>query len=162
MIRSLAVLSTLAVLASGGVSTTLRAAAPGAPADAPPRDTIPILGPTIVAYFAATQAEADADGNVMEALADFQHYLPAVEKGLSACGVATIQTYDSPVFFLRERTVETFAPGELKIRVGYRLMKPGQPDLTLDGVHTDVDLLATAVEYFAVPADCWHPARDSG
>ena len=111
----------------------------------------------VIAYFAVTPAEADADGDAMEALADFQHYLPAMERGLAACGVAMAETYRSPVFLRRGHAVERFAPLALEVRVGYRMMRPGFPDRTLEGVHTDADLLAAAAGYFGLPGGCRHP-----
>jgi hypothetical protein len=122
-------------------------------------DTIAIVGPVVVAYFATTQAEVDSDGDMYEALADFQYYLPAVASGLAACGVGMMETYSSEIFFMREKTIERFLPRELDMPVGYRMMNRSRADHTLNGVHTDVDLLTAAVEYFELPDDCWYPAK---
>lgn len=122
-------------------------------------DTIAITGPVVVAYFATTQAEVDSDGDMYEALADFQDYLPAVASGLAACGVAMMETYSSEIFFVRENTVERFLPRELDVPVGYRMMNRSRADHTLNGVHTDVDLLTAAAKYFELPGDCWYPAK---
>jgi hypothetical protein len=140
-------------------------APPGPPAaaavDRHPPDTIRIIGPTVIAYFAVTQAEVDADAEAMEALADFQHYLPSMERRLAACGVNVAETYRT-VFLRHGEAVERFAPSAREVRVGYWMMRPGFPDRTLDGVHTDADLLAEAAEYFGLPDACSRSAQPSG
>ena len=155
MTRRVLVLSTLTLLGVLGLRSAAPASAGRNPGGSIPGDTISILGPTVVAYFAITQAEVDADDNAMEALSDFQYYLPAVESGLLACGVATVETYASRVVLLRGDTVDVLAPKEHDVQVGYRLVRPGRPALTIEGVHTDVDLLTAAVEYFELPEHCW-------
>ena len=105
-----------------------------------------VSGPTVIAYFATTQAESDLDPDAGEALNDFQHYLPTQREQLARDGVRLVESYADSILVRRDGASEWIVP---RISVGYLLVAPGKRPRTIEGVMTDADLLAEAREYFA-------------
>lgn len=122
-------------------------------------DTLRIAGPTVVAFFAVTEAEIEADDVAMEALSVFQYHLPAMERGLAGCGVTLLETYASSVHLVRGGRVELLHPRELPSPAGYLMIDDGRPAEILEGMYTDADLFRSAVAYFGLPGDCWRSAN---
>src|SRR5690348_7867976 len=56
--------------------------------------------PVLVAFFATTQAQVDSSDDTGEALSDFQHYLPAIKRGLDPLGVALREQYTDTVRYV--------------------------------------------------------------
>jgi len=103
--------------------------------------------PTIVAFFPpVTEAQLDSDLN--EVLADFQLYAARVREPLRKAGV-DFRVVSARSFQIRVGDkLTTFHPGAVK--VGYYFIAPGKKPLIEYGVATDLDLLATADNYFGV------------
>jgi len=113
-----------------------------------PPDTLIVDGPTVLAFFATTQAEIDGDGDQATALNDFQYYLPVVRDSLQHRAVGLREYYGDSLLVIRGREAELFLPREHLSAVGYVLYAPNRTPRILYGVMTDADLLADASEYF--------------
>lgn len=117
------------------------------------RQVIVVSRPTVVAYFATTQGEIDADGGAGEAIFDFQHYLPGQRSGLARMGIHLVETYADTLVIRSPGVRGLLVPRGRSSDVGYLLVAPGRAWEIMDGVATDVDLVAAAERYFSHPAD---------
>ena len=115
-------------------------------AQSPP--TFVIHQPTIIAFFPTTQAEVDRDGDVGEALGDFDYYVSLAEKRLLSAGVA-IHVVNARSFQIRvgKKTV-TFRPK--KNEIGYYFIGPGKEPHIEHDVMVDEDILDAARKYFGI------------
>jgi hypothetical protein len=111
-------------------------------------DTVLITGPTIVAAFAVTQAEADTSDDVNEALSDFQFHLNSARDSLRAEGIALVERYDSIIPIREDWGTWSWRLGADSGRVGYLFVAPRRPAKELWGVMSDVDLIESATQYF--------------
>ena len=127
---------------------------PAAPA-APPQevaarvDTLVVVRPTLVPYFAATQAEIDAEPEIGEAMADFQHYLVAARDSLERRGVLVRELRGDSLVVRQDSTTRLLLPAEQQSAVGYAIYAPGREPRIIQGVMTDAALLAAVDEYLA-------------
>jgi hypothetical protein len=108
-------------------------------------------GPIVVAAFITTQAEADSDSDVNEALSDFQYYLPGMAKGLARRGVRMAVRFARPVRILVSGDTITWPVRADSGGVGYLFLTPGKRPMTRWGVNTDSGLLEDAASYFGPP-----------
>lgn len=124
--------------------------APGPPAAAPDRvDTLVVERPTLVAYFAATQAEIDEAPEIGEAMADFQHYLVAARDSLERRGVLVRELRGDSLVVRHDSATRLLLPAAQQSAAGYAIYAPGREPRILDGVMTDAALLAAVDEYLA-------------
>jgi hypothetical protein len=103
---------------------------------------ISVQGPTIVAFFPATDADLEGSN---EALNDFQHYASVVEKPLEKRGIKFYQSYTTSFRLKLQTGTEVFTPKNGQC--GYYFIVPGQKSHIEYGVTTDVDLLEAAKKY---------------
>lgn len=96
--------------------------------------------PTVVAYFAVSQAEMDSEPGGEEVLSDFQFYLPMARDSLAKLGVAfRAQSGDTVVY--RERgVIKRWSPPRDSAEVGYVFLVPGSPPRAKYGVDTHLGL----------------------
>jgi hypothetical protein len=120
----------------------------------PDTNVIDLGRPTLVAYFVTTQARADSDPDVAEALADFQHSLDNVRDTLEKRGIQVVETYrDSIRFRWPTGKIGTYLTADSDSPpVGYHFFATGQTPVTQVGVLTDIDLLQAVAKQFS-----WRP-----
>jgi len=120
-------------------------------------ERIMLGGPTVIAFFAVTQAELDADsagGGIATALDDLQWYLPKVVPVLGAHGITFVDSNnDTLQLVFRSGPARRFVARD-SVRVGFILWRPAHDIQVYWGVMTDMDLICASREYFG-----W--ARDS-
>jgi|SRR6267378_3404629 len=106
--------------------------------------------PTVIAYFMATQAEADSSHAIATVLDDFQYSLDRARPHLEKQGVQVIETYRDSIRLRwpdgREQTYR--AADSDSTRVGYHFFKPGATPISIGHVMTDSDLFDEAAGYF--------------
>lgn len=106
-----------------------------------------VSGPTIVAFFPVTPAEADSDGDVSEALSDFTFYAHKAAPRLKRAGIQ-FKVVNERSFQLRiNGRVVVVRVGEDS---GYYLVGPGKKPHMERGVMTDDDLVVGARKYFGI------------
>ena len=147
-----------ALLAFGCTGSDRAADSAAAPADttgagdtAATRDTIvvDIIGPTLLAAFPLTEAEAARSAAMGEALENFQRHLDSAADSLRARGVEVHERYGATVHWRYGDTTTTRpVPPERPV---YLLLSPSIPETVLLGVQTDTELLAQAVRHFRLP-----------
>lgn len=142
-------LSLLACEPAGSVPSPPPAAVSGQAAT----DTVVVDGRTVLAFFAVTEDEVDADADLGEVLSDFQHYLPGVREELKGQGIVLFESYADTIVVMRGGRTERFLPRTREVPVGYVLYAPGRPPHVLEGVMTDVDLLDAARARFGLRGD---------
>jgi len=122
----------------------------------PRTERILLRGPTVIAFFAATQSQIDADsgGGITTALDDFEWYLPKVTPVLRAHGVAFVDSNKDTLQLVPLSGPERRFVARDSVRVGYILWRPAHESRVFWGVMTDMDLICASREYFG-----W--ARDS-
>lgn len=104
-------------------------------------------GPTIVAFFPVTPAEADSDGDVSEAFSDFTFYAHKAAPRLKRAGIQ-FRVVNERSFQLRiNGRVVVVRVGEDS---GYCLIGPGKKPYIERGVMTDDDLVVEARKYFGI------------
>jgi hypothetical protein len=106
-----------------------------------------VNGPVVVAFFATTQAEIDANPDQGEALSDFQFYLEGMRKALDSLGVALIEQYTDTVSFTVNGRKTTWVPQKDSASVGYLFLSPRRAPNAKFGVMTNTDLLETVREW---------------
>ncbi len=107
-----------------------------------------IAGPTVIAAFPVTQAEADSSQEANEALGDFQFHLGGARDSLKALGITVIARYDSLVPVREDWGTWIWRVGADSGGVGYLLVAPRRPSKTFWGVMTSSDLVDAAAHYF--------------
>ena len=110
-------------------------------------DTLAVVRPTVLAYFAATQAEIDESPEIGEALADFQFYLMGARDSLEKRGVLVHALYADSIAVRLDSTTQLFLPRQQRSAVGYVIYAPGRSPELLDGVVADSALLGAVDEY---------------
>ena len=137
------------------------ACGPRGPAEEPPAGTparttalstakkaVVVTGPTLVAFFAISQSEVDADPDGAEALGDFRHHLGGARAALERAGFAVHETYADTVRLLVSGRTIDFRPREHSVRIGYYLIAPGRAPQIEYGVLTNDDVVDVAMAYF--------------
>ena len=113
--------------------------------------TLVVTGPVLIALFPdVSQAEVDADGDLNEALADFQWYLPGAFAALAAAGIQAHEVY-ADTLRLRDPAdpARTLSFDAREVR--YVWLRPGHAPRTVDTVMQDLGLLQVSAEYFGRP-----------
>ena len=116
---------------------------------------IALRGPTIIAFFAVTQAELDQDSTsgIVNALDDFQWYLPKVAPILRAHNVTLVERYQDTLLLIPLNMPRRTFVARDSVRVGYILWRPPNETQVHWGVMTDIDLICTARDYFGWTSD---------
>lgn len=97
--------------------------------------------PVLVAFFATTQAQVDSSDDTGEALSDFQHYLPAIKRGLDPLGVALREQYTDTVRYVVDGRALVWTPEKDSADVGYLLLRPDAAPRVQHAVGTTDDVL---------------------
>jgi hypothetical protein len=101
-----------------------------------------------VAMFFFAPLDADLEGDV-EVAADFSYYRTSIESWLEEAGIPH-SFHTAPDITVRTSTgkVLTFTREDLEGNVGFILVASDGTYRVLHGVHTDVDFITIAREYF--------------
>lgn len=102
---------------------------------------VDVTQPTVVAYFATTQAQIDSEPDLDEALGDFQTYLPRARDSLEKLGVALREQYRDTIVYREGTAIKRWRPPPDSAEVGYVLLVRGAPPRATYGVDTDIDLV---------------------
>lgn len=113
-------------------------------------ERIVLRGPTVIAFFAVTQAEVDDDSssNIATVLDDFTWYLPKVEPVLRTHSVSLVESYRDTIHIVAPRGPLLRIVPRDSVRVGYIFWRAGREPLITLGVRTDMDLICLARKYF--------------
>ena len=125
---------------------TVDASRTGRPSDSSTASII-VDRPVLVAFFATTQAQVDSSDDAGEALSDFQHYLPAIKRGLDSLGVALRAQYTDTVRYVVEGRAQTWTPAKDSADVGYLLLRPDAEPRVQYAVATTDDVLDQVKEW---------------
>ena len=147
----------LAAVALGACTGSERAAdSAGGPADSLAGDTTPaaavdtmvvdVTGPTVLAAFPVTEAEAGRSAAMGEALENFQRHLDSAADSLRARGVEVYERYGASVHWrFGDTTTTRQVPPDRPL---YILLSPAIPETVMLGVQTDTALIGLARRHF--------------
>lgn len=90
--------------------------------------------PTVVAYFAVSQAEMDSEPGGEEVLSDFQFYLPLARDSLAKLGVAFHAQTGDTVLYREGGVVKRWSRQRDSAEVGYVFFAPGSAPRAKYGV----------------------------
>ena len=151
--------TSVAALAIAGCTGEGAGDSAGAPADSPDADTgaatgvdtnvVDVTGPTILAAFPVTEAEAGRSAAMGEALENFQRHLDRAADSLRAQGVEIHERYGASVHWrFGDTTTTRQVPPDRPL---YILLSPAIPETFMIGVQTDSALVAQAKRHFRLP-----------
>jgi hypothetical protein len=118
-------------------------------ADSVPLDTnvVMITGPTVLAAFPVTEAEASRSTALGEALENFQRHLDNASDSLEAHGIEVHERYGATIHWRFGDTITTRqVPPDRPL---YVLLSPTSGEQMILGVQNDSALLAQARRHFA-------------
>jgi hypothetical protein len=113
-----------------------------------PQPTFVIHGPTVVAFFPITQAEADSGEGNAEALDDFNYYIFEANERLNKAGIEIHIVNEQSFQTQTGKKLAEFQAG--KDRVSYYFIAPNKEPHAEYGVMTDEDLLDLARKHFGI------------
>ena len=124
-------------------------------------DAIQVSGPTLIAFFApASQSESDERAELSEIMSDFQWHLGRARESLESSGVSVHERYDRAIRILNGGKMRVYMPSAETIGIGYYLVSLNREPKVLEGIFTDVDLVAAAKSYFVPPTPGPTPKSD--
>lgn len=119
-----------------------------APALRAPGPVVPVVRPTVVAYFPVTQAELDRNQDTSEAYSDFQFYASRMREPLEKAGI-DFRVITEKSFTLKESETSREVRPKRAV-VSYYLIAQGKQPRIQEGVMTDVDLFDLVQKYFGI------------